>query len=225
MADPRVYETAASGTPPPVPASPSTGFPIEGNAVTGTVSTKPGAYWFYQISEEIRNAIIGNGLTPNHLSFTQLRDAVLTRGVGGSRGALVNATTAQSIPTTTFMALAFNAEVYDTDFIHDNAVNNSRLTVPTGITRVRLCGMVDWGTATGGTRNKLITKNGANAIVIGLPWLSRHPGGEPQTILTSAIVPVVSGDYFQLKVHHDATGSISTEAGGQGVWFSMEIIK
>lgn len=52
--------------------------------------------------------------------------------VGGyTEGARVQHNTNQSIPNSTITYLAFNSERYDTDTIHDNAVNNSRLTCKT----------------------------------------------------------------------------------------------
>jgi microcystin-dependent protein len=72
----RVYESGASATPPSAPATPSSGHPGNGNKTTGTMPTTPGAYWFYQIMEELMAVINAAAITPNHLSLTQLKQAL-----------------------------------------------------------------------------------------------------------------------------------------------------
>jgi len=72
--EPRAYESDAAGTPPVFPQTASLGYP---NTATTTISaTQPGAWWFYMIGEEVRNAIIAGGLTPNPYDSTQLFQAI-----------------------------------------------------------------------------------------------------------------------------------------------------
>jgi hypothetical protein len=77
--DNRSFESASSASPPTAPGSPSVGYPTNGNPGTGTPATKPGAYWFHQLGEEIRNVITAAGLTPASGTLTQLLSA-LTAG-------------------------------------------------------------------------------------------------------------------------------------------------
>lgn len=72
----RAYAAAAVGSPPATPGSPSTGYPSAGNPGGGIPATKPGAYWFHMITEELRAVIVGAGLTPDYAVLTQLRDAI-----------------------------------------------------------------------------------------------------------------------------------------------------
>ena len=59
------------------------------------------------------------------------------------RGALVKKAADQiGANYSTAAALAWDAEAYDTNAFHDNVTNNTRLTVPTGVTRARLWGHV-----------------------------------------------------------------------------------
>lgn len=81
--DLRIYEADAIATPPSVPASPSIGFPTNGNPLTAQNATEPGDWWFYQLSEEMRALILEGGLTPDHTSLTQLRDAIKNIVKGG----------------------------------------------------------------------------------------------------------------------------------------------
>ena len=88
--DNRVWEANAAQTPPAVPSNPSIGYPTDGNPATNTPATTPGDYWFFQISEEIRNAIVAGGLAPDRNSLNQLTLAV---------EALIRAAIAAELPT------------------------------------------------------------------------------------------------------------------------------
>jgi phage-related tail fiber protein len=69
------FESGASASPPSAPASPSSGYPSNGNPGTGTAATVPGDYWFYQILKEFENFLTAGGITPNSAVLTQMRDA------------------------------------------------------------------------------------------------------------------------------------------------------
>ncbi len=73
----RAYASGAAGTPPAPPASPSIGYPQPANPGLGAPATKPGKYWYYMITEEIRNVIAAAGLTPDQADVTQLSDSIL----------------------------------------------------------------------------------------------------------------------------------------------------
>jgi hypothetical protein len=72
----RVYTSGASATPPSAPGSPSSGYPTAGNPSLGVQATRPGAWWYYMITEEIRNVLVAAGITPDHEDLTQLSDAI-----------------------------------------------------------------------------------------------------------------------------------------------------
>ena len=71
----RVYQSNAIETPPSSVAS-SGSYPTAGNKASGQLATVPGPYWFYSITEEIRNAIIAAGLTPDPAQVDQLSKAM-----------------------------------------------------------------------------------------------------------------------------------------------------
>ena len=72
----RIYASGAAGTPPSVPASPSSGYPTAGNPGAGTPATKPGPYWYHMITEEMMQVIIAAGITPAPGTLTQLKQAL-----------------------------------------------------------------------------------------------------------------------------------------------------
>lgn len=72
----RAYSSGAAGTPPSVPASPSAGYPTSGNPGGPVQPTKPGAYWYHMVMEELMAVITAAALTPALGTLTQLRDAL-----------------------------------------------------------------------------------------------------------------------------------------------------
>lgn len=144
-----------------------------------------------------------------------------------SRGALVSKSASQTLTTGVSTAINFNAESYDTDSIHDNVTNNTRLTVPTGVTKVRLIGSATFAANATGVRQLLIRKNNSS-------FIGRHYGydNDPQGSIVSSlsahtsIVEVTGGDYFELHAYQNSGGNLDvTAVGGDTLWFSMEIIE
>lgn len=70
------YYDAASQSPPDAPDEPSEGYPTQGDPLIGAAATTPGAYWFYQLQQEVENLITEAGLTPDHNNLGQIREAV-----------------------------------------------------------------------------------------------------------------------------------------------------
>lgn len=66
---------ASASTPSPDDAL-AQGFPTEGNTDLGVLATRIGAWWFYQVGEEIRNCIIAAGITPDKTKVNQLAQAI-----------------------------------------------------------------------------------------------------------------------------------------------------
>lgn len=73
----RAYLANAVGTPPAPPAAPSVGYPVGGDPAISQPATKPGKYWFYMMTEEIRGVITWAGMTPDQADVTQLRQAIV----------------------------------------------------------------------------------------------------------------------------------------------------
>lgn len=72
----RAYASGASATPPTPPASPSTGYPTAGNPAMAVPPTKPGKYWYFMITEELRNVVSAAGLSPLQSDVTQILQAL-----------------------------------------------------------------------------------------------------------------------------------------------------
>lgn len=74
--DNRKWQAAAVASPPDVEAAPDEGYPTDGDPSSAVPATIPGAYWFHQVGEEIRQVITDAGLTPDDADLTQLSDAI-----------------------------------------------------------------------------------------------------------------------------------------------------
>ena len=55
-----------------------------------------------------------------------------------TKGCLLSNTTNQAITTATGTNLSFDTEVYDTDGFHSPSVNPSRITIPAGVSKIKL---------------------------------------------------------------------------------------
>lgn len=105
--DNRKFQSASSASPPAVEASPSNGYPTDGNPSTATPATIPGARWFHQIGEELRNVIASAGLTPSDSDLTQLQQAIaamIASGVANDFKASVRIATTANIASLTGLA-------------------------------------------------------------------------------------------------------------------------
>ena len=139
------------------------------------------------------------------------------------RGALVNQVTSFSLPNNTTTTATWDNEIYDTDNIHDNVTNNSRLTVPTGVTHIRLTGAYRDESNTTGWRFVQLRKNGGS--VPGLSNVSHGASGANSHFLnlSSPVLEVIAGDYFEMQLFQN---SGSTRAiSGDNFWFAMEIVE
>jgi hypothetical protein len=142
------------------------------------------------------------------------------------RGALVTKAADQTAANyTTRTAIAWDSESYDTDSIHDNVTNNSRLTVPSGVSYVRLTGQVQILTITGGVfANLLMSKNGS-ATFLGRPaiLLTTDAVATNWMNVSSPVLAVTPGDYFTLDLEIETDTSVTVSADVS--WFAMEILQ
>jgi hypothetical protein len=135
------------------------------------------------------------------------------------RGALVNNSVGQTLATSD--TLEFDSEIYDTDSIHDTVTNNTRLTVPSGVTRVKLKGQCGVSATITGSITMSMTKNGATPDV-GVTQKIDYSASSPVVQVFSPVFDVTASDYFELNIS-GATGSPSTST--TNTWFAMEIIE
>lgn len=142
------------------------------------------------------------------------------------RGCLVYLDANQSIATSSETAINFDQESFDDLAIHDNATNNERLTVPAGITRIRMTGQAIFAANATGQRTVSIRKNGSLFTGGGLGVDNNPIGTSTSRIpVSTGVITVVAGDYFTLSCWQNSGGNlnVSGEATGYSTWLSMEV--
>ncbi|MGF6700564.1 hypothetical protein OKW38_005176 [Paraburkholderia sp. MM5496-R1] len=73
----RYWQANAVENAPETPAENTGGFPANGNPAAGITGTVPGEWWYHAVTEELRNAIIALGGTPDFTQVNQLADVLV----------------------------------------------------------------------------------------------------------------------------------------------------
>lgn len=125
-------------------------------------------------------------------------------------------TSNQSISNNTETPVQFDNESYDTNTMHDNVTNNTRITFTTaGIYSVS--GNVVWAAAAGGRRNITIKLNGTTYLVQQeLPLSSTNDASGSFSLQHSFI----AGDYIEVNVYQSSGGAINLNAAGSPCYVS-----
>ena len=138
------------------------------------------------------------------------------------KGVLLRRSTNYVIPSSgAYTAIPWEAASYDTDSFWDGGTPN-RLTVPAGVTRVRLMANLEWQTS---PTNQLIEirKNGTS-VLGGGSFIVRGDGGYSNQMrnITSAVMAVTPGDYFELMVY---VGSSAEVKNLDRTWICLEVVE
>jgi hypothetical protein len=110
------------------------------------------------------------------------------------RDAMVRLTATEPVAASTDVAIPWDATVYATETFW-SAGNPTRLTVPAGVSKVRLKANINWTFGGSGYRHVWVHKNGA--LFFGAAKESDLGDSGVQSIGT-AVVDVTPGDYFEL---------------------------
>jgi hypothetical protein len=138
-------------------------------------------------------------------------------------GAQVTNTSAQSISNGAYTALNFQSEIYDTDGFHDNATNNTRLTIPTGKGgKYLLTCQANFASNSSGFRAIAIMKNGSASQIA---YANSNPiSGSSFTYAFSCVVSAVATDYFEMNVYQSSGGSLNVNAGSDSTRFDISYL-
>ena len=159
------------------------------------------------------------------------------------RGALAYNSGAQAITEGNDVDLTFDTQLYDTDDIWEGVTNPTRMTVPSGVSYIKLFGYVyfdDEDIDAGNLLHCGFTLNGNNLVhaasTVAMGSTIMHVGGagaESGHLVSTPAIPVLTPgtDYFEFTVHFTGGDAIATAAPGEGpmsggvpAWFAMEII-
>jgi hypothetical protein len=127
------------------------------------------------------------------------------------RGAMVTRSggTLTGLDMTSGYQIPFNSELYDTNSFHDNSTNPERLTIPSGVTRVRLSANVwvsDKGSIFGSDEWLFMTllKNGSSSFDGAVQQSNDLNQYNVKMSLVSPVLEVSAGDYFTLNMQTEA---------------------
>lgn len=137
-------------------------------------------------------------------------------------GCSVYANAHQTISTATWTDVTWNTEIFDTDAFHDNATNNSRITIPTGKGGYyRITVLAYWNAASAtGNRVVAIAKNGTRQATSELQGSSVSG---PVNVRTQ-VLNLVAGDYLTMQVYQGSGGNMDIwkqDAPGSGGYQSQ----
>jgi len=116
-----------------------------------------------------------------------------------------------TVPTSTWTALTFNSERWDSDGIHSTSSNTSRLTCQTA-GKYLVSADIQWAVGATATRIMRVYLNGAtpvSTVNVG-PVSQGYPALNTATVLDLDI-----GDYIEVKVWQNTGGSKAVSASAQ----------
>lgn len=140
------------------------------------------------------------------------------------KGAVVRPGSTVSIPTATLTIIPFQFELEDTNNFHD-AINNSRLTIPSGVSRVIVSANIRWEnlpSISGRTYFTDLLLNGISQNPASLVGELPSIGSTFRTTVLSYPYLVSPGDYFEVRVYQN-TGSTLTLHNF--TWFAIQAIE
>lgn len=147
---------------------------------------------------------------------------------GGStyKGALVHSSGVVLDPVTRFQRYAIPWSFAERNDGFWDIAHPSRLTIPPGVTKVRLTAAVN----TVGRSSVIIIKNGNDESYIGMGSDQKGILGNSQSELMTAVtsvLDVVPGDYFEVSIYHtqDAGFYFGIGSNPAYTWFEIEVIE
>jgi hypothetical protein len=196
---------------------PGTGIPesiiaAKGDILTGTANDTP--------------AVLSVG-TNGH---TLVADSAEATGLkwqapaGGSTftGVSCYKSTAQTVSNTTWTAVTFDSENFDTNSFHSTATNTSRLTIPSGKGGYySIHGNIGFAGNTTGVRVVLIKKNGTD-----LNYCSTAAAGVVNDVRLPFVYTanLAAGDYVEVFVYQTSGGNLGVQGTIEDTTFSTYLI-
>ena len=147
---------------------------------------------------------------------------IFNRALLPFRGALLRRSINFSVATTgVYVAVPWQSAEYDSDAFWD-AGQPSRLTVPAGVTKVRIVSNIEWQTSP--TSQLVEVRKNGNSVLGGGSFIVRGDSGYSNQMrnLASAVLPVSAGDWFELAVY---VGTVGELRGLERTWFAIEVVE
>jgi hypothetical protein len=163
----------------------------------------------------------GQVLTADSGETTGVKWATPSSGSSAAAGARVKRTTNQTISSATLTAVNWTAEDDDTDAYHDNATNNTRLTVPADKAGVYLIqAQTSWPRSTTARLGQWFRLNGTTTIGA-IADQNDGDGVDAITYSGSTFYRLAVGDYIEVTVYQTTAGDLALTAVDGGPHFAM----
>ena len=131
----------------------------------------------------------------------------------------------QNITTGVGSYVALNSTDFkDEPAMHDDITNNSRLLVPSGVTRVKLHAVVRFGSNSTGDRGVSIIEGRVNSYAAVASPAPTFPNLAELTISTG-IISVSGGEYFEVFVWQDSGVTLGLSGTNANCSFVLEVIE
>lgn len=155
-------------------------------------------------------------------------EAAAAAGIRGARAQL-NAAAVKSIADATPTAIGWDGIQFD-DAGFWSAANPTRITIPAGVTRVRLTAGVRWAASATGERKLSIRSNPSGIYEANSIWASddRPSDATGDATVPTGPIDVEEGMYFEAIVEQNSGGALALEttaADNHGNFLAIEILK
>jgi hypothetical protein len=140
---------------------------------------------------------------------------------GGFKSFLAAPSAVTSLADNTITTITFSAPIYNNGFW--NAATPNRITIPSGVSKVKVKALASFASNSNGHRLLLVRKNNVNqvgelqVITPAAPSVATFIYGE------SAVISVMEGDYFEFRVRQTSGGALDLNSGG--TWFTLEVVE
>ena len=126
-------------------------------------------------------------------------------------GVRVKGSNNQGITNATFTILPFNQETYDTSSFHDTSTNNSRLTIPSGLSGYYyIYANLNWNGSTSGYRRQQFYKNGSSSVFeVDIAFAQDIW----TNVYSSTVLYLSEADYLEMRVYQTSGGIRSIHMG------------
>ncbi len=186
----------------------------------GSVGTRTVADAAEVIEMSVNTAVTGT-LTVTAYLFG-LESSQIVGGTDSLVTARVSKSATQTIPNNTCTTVTWDVEFFDPLNMHDNSVNNSRITVPTsGVYAVY--GTLKYLTSSVGVRSLSFRVNGATPL--------RTTNTYPATssfglwFQVSDVIELAAGDYVEVDAFHTAGGNLDIDGTSQEAVAAFSVTK
>ena len=123
--------------------------------------------------------------------------------------------------------LRFGGVTYDYGDFHNEVTAPSRFTIPKHVDKVIVKGQVVFDADATGHRRVIIFKNGDNHYDGSAQVRCTNPSSDSMLFMqvSTPVIEVVEGDYFELTPYHTSDVSLNIYSGGEHyTWFSIESV-